>query len=148
MKKKKKNGSARKDSNQKEQFIYEGTIVEPIKDIMFHVRLHHNSQIVLGYLSGNMRRNRIRVLLGDRVKIQISEFDSKRGRIFYRFPPLSKQTRIEQTKNDHQTMENTTSPESFLNLNTESTNLISSDSSQSTDQRNTKDTKPNQDETD
>jgi translation initiation factor IF-1 len=145
MRKKKKNNSARKDSNEKEQFIYEGTIVEPIKNIMFHVRLHHNNQIVLGYLSGNMRRNRIRVLLGDRVKIEISEFDSERGRIFYRFPPLSKQTRIEQTKNDHQAMENTASPESFLN--TETTNPISSDSVQSTDQRNNKDTKLNQNET-
>ena len=148
MKKKKKNGSARKDNNEKEQFVYEGTVVEPIKDIMFHIRLHHNSQIVLGYLSGNMRRNRIRVLLGDRVKIQISEFDSKKGRIFYRFPPLSKQTRIEQTKNDHQTMENSASPESFLNLKKESTNPISNNSPQSTDQRNSKDTKFNQDETD
>lgn len=146
MTKKKKKGSARKDSNEKEQFIYEGTIVEPIKDIMFHVRLHHNNQVVLGYLSGNMRRNRIRVILGDRVKIKVSEFDSQRGRIFYRFPPFSKQTSIEQTKNDHQAMENTTSPESFLNR--ETPNPISSDPAQSTDQRNSKDTKPNQDETD
>ena len=53
---------------------------------MFHVRLHHNSQIVVGFRSFNMRRNRIRVLLGDRVKIQISEFDSLRGKISYRFP--------------------------------------------------------------
>jgi translation initiation factor IF-1 len=82
-------------NEKKKKFISNsnGTILKPIKDIMFHVRLHHNSQTVLGYLSGNMRRNRIRVLLGDRIKIRISEFDSKKGRIFYRFPPLSKQTR-------------------------------------------------------
>ena len=130
----------------KKQFISNsnGTILKPIKDIMFHVRLHHNSQTVLGYLSGNMRRNRIRVLLGDRVKIQISEFDSKKGRIFYRFPTLSKQTRIKKTKNDYQAMENNASPESFLNLKKESTNPISNDSPQSTDQRNSKDLRPNQ----
>ena len=83
MTKKKKKGSARKDSNEKEQFIYEGTIVEPIKDIMFHVRLHHNNEVVLGYLSGNMRRNRIRVLLEIESRNKLSEFDSKKGRIFY-----------------------------------------------------------------
>jgi len=134
--------------NEKKVFVYEGTIVEPIKNIMFHVRLNHNNETVLGYLSGNMRRHRIRVLLGDRVKIQISEFDSKKGKIFYRFPPLSKQTRIERSKNDHEAMEKTDSPECLKNqsdLNTENTNPKSNDCPQSTDQRNTK---GNQDETD
>ena len=72
--------------NEREQFISKGLVLKPIKDIMFHVRLHHNSQIVVGFRSFNMRRHRIRVLLGDRVKIQISEFDSQRGKISYRFP--------------------------------------------------------------
>jgi len=141
MKKKKKNSSPGKENN--ERNIFEGTIVDPIKDIMFHVRLDHTDEIVLGYLSGKIRRNRIRVLLGDRVKILINEFDQKKGKIFYRFPPQSKKTRLEKSKNDHQAIENTTSTESLLN--TETTNLISSDSPQSTDQRNSKDTTPNQD---
>jgi translation initiation factor IF-1 len=72
--------------NEREQFFYKGLVLKPIKDIMFHVRLHQNSQIVVGFQSFNMRRHRIRVLLGDRVKIQISEFDSQRGKISYRFP--------------------------------------------------------------
>lgn len=143
MKKKKKNSSPGKDNNERERFIFEGTIVDPIKDIMFHVRLDHTDEIVLGYLSGKIRRNRIRVLLGDRVKILINEFDAKKGKIFYRFPPQSKKTRLEKSKNDHQAIENTTSTESLLN--TETTNPISSDSPQSTDQRNSKDTTPNQD---
>ena len=50
------------------------------------------------------------------------------------------------TNNLNQEVENTTSPESFLNR--ETPNPISSDPAQSTDQRNSKDTKPNQDETD
>jgi|UniRef100_UPI00315C8087 translation initiation factor IF-1 len=148
MSKKKNNKDPRKDANEKRDFVYEGTIVEPIKNIMFHVRLNHNNETVLGYLSGNMRRHRIRVLLGDRVKIKISEFDSKKGKIFYRFPPLSKQTRIERTKNDHEAMEKTASHECLnkeSDLNTESTNPKSNDSPQSPDQRNTK---ANQDETD
>nr|YP_010499275.1 translation initiation factor 1 [Carex littledalei]UWT58552.1 translation initiation factor 1 [Carex littledalei] len=137
---KKKNSS---DNNERERFIFEGTIVDPIKDIMFHVRLDKTDEIVLGYLSGNIRRNRIRVLLGDRVKIIINEFDSKKGKIFYRFPPRSKKTRLEKSKNDHQAMENTSSTESLLNKETK--NPISGDSPQSTDQRNNKDTTPNQD---
>jgi translation initiation factor IF-1 len=66
-------------------FVYEGTIVELIKNIMFHVHLHHNNETILGYLSGNMCRHRICVLLGDRVKIQISEFDSKKKIFFIDF---------------------------------------------------------------
>lgn len=139
MKNKKKNSSPGKENN--ERFIYEGTIVDPIKDIMFHVRLDPSNRIVLGYLSGKIRRNRIRVLLGDRVKILISEFDPERGKIFYRFPPQSKKSRLKRVKNDHQAMENPTSTES-----TETTNTIKSDSYKSTDQRNSsKDTTPNQD---
>ena len=121
--------------------------MKPRKDILFHVRLDHNSQIVLGYLSGNMRRNRIRVVLGDRVKIEISELDSKKGRIFYRLSPISNsqsQTGIKETTDDPKAMEmeNAASPESLLD--TESTNPMSSDSSQLTEERDSKDTKPNQ----
>lgn len=139
MKKKKKNGSPGKENN--ERNIYEGTIVDPIKDIMFHVRLDKSDKmdksdkIVLGYLSGKIRRNRIRVLLGDRVKILMSDYDPERGRIFYRFPPQSKKSRLKKRT------ENPTSTES-----TETTNPIKNDSLKSTDQKNnSKDTTPNQD---
>lgn len=136
MKKKRKNSSPGKENN--ERFIFEGTIVDPIKDIMFHVRLDNSNKIVLGYLSGKIRRNRIRVLLGDRVKILINEFDTERGKIFYRFPPQSKKSRLKKIKNQK---ENPTSTES-----TETTNQIRSDSYKSTDQKNnSKDTTPNQD---
>jgi|UniRef100_A0AAU7AMC7 translation initiation factor IF-1 len=133
MKKNKKNSSPGKENNELE--IYEGTIVDPIKDIMFHVRLDNSDKIVLGYLSGKIRRNRIRVLLGDRVKILISDYDPGRGRIFYRFPPQSKKSRLKKLR------DNPTSTES-----TETTNPIRSDSYKSTDQKNnSKDTTPNQD---
>src|ERR1035438_5866014 len=133
MKKNKKNSSPGKENNELE--IYEGTIVDPIKDIMFHVRLDNSDKIVLGYLSGKIRRNRIRVLLGDRVKILISDYEPGRGRIFYRFPPQSKKSRLKKLR------DNPTSTES-----TETTNPIRSDSYKSTDQKNnSKDTTPNQD---
>jgi len=105
-KKKKKNGSP---DNEKD--IYEGTIVDPIKDIMFHVRLDEGSEkageIVLGYLSGKIRRNRIRVLLGDRVKILLTDYDKERGRIFYRFPPPSKKSRLTKKKKSTESTETT-----------------------------------------
>jgi hypothetical protein len=92
-------------------------------------------KLLLGYLSGKIRRNRIRVLLGDRVKILISDYDPGRGRIFYRFPPQSKKSRLKKLR------DNPTSTES-----TETTNPIRSDSYKSTDQKNnSKDTTPNQD---
>lgn len=133
MKKKKKNGSPEEENTV--QKIFEGTIVDPIKDIMFHVRLDNSDNIVLGYLSGKIRRNRIRVLLGDRVKIRLNDPDPVRGRIFYRFPPQSKKSRLKKKR------ENPASTES-----TETTNPIRSDSYKSTDQKNnSKDTTPNQD---
>jgi translation initiation factor IF-1 len=133
MKKKKKNNSPGKENN--ERNIFEGTIVDPIKDIMFHVRLDDSDKIVLGYLSGKIRRNRIRVLLGDRVKILINDSDPERGRIFYRFPPQSKKSRLKKLR------ENPTSTES-----TETTNPIRRDFYESKDQKNnSRDTTPNQD---
>lgn len=133
MKKKKKNGSPGKENNERD--IYEGTIVDPIKDILFHVHLDNSDRIVLGYLSGKIRRNRIRVLLGDRVKILLHDSDPDRGRIFYRFPPQSKKSRLKKRR------DNPASTES-----TETTNQIRSDSYESTDQKNnSKDTTPNQD---
>jgi translation initiation factor IF-1 len=101
-KKKKKNGSP---NNEKD--IKEGTIVDPIKDIMFHVRLDNSDQIVLGYLSGKIRRNRIRVLLGDRVKILLTDYDKERGRIFYRFPPPSKKSRSREKRQSPESKETT-----------------------------------------
>jgi len=133
MKNKKKNSSPEEENNKRT--IFEGTIVDPIKGIMFHVRLDDSDQIVLGYLSGKIRRNRIRVLLGDRVKILINDSDRERGRIFYRFPPQSKKSRLKKLR------ENPTSTES-----TETTNPTRSNSYKSKDQKNnSKDTTPNQD---
>ncbi|KAK8950534.1 hypothetical protein KSP40_PGU018418 [Platanthera guangdongensis] len=50
---------------------------------MFRVRLD-NQDIILGYISGRIRRSFIRILPGDRVKIEMSRYDSTRGRIIYR----------------------------------------------------------------
>ncbi len=61
-----------------------GTIVEALKGTKFKVRLD-NGHEVIGYLSGKMRRYYIRILLGDRVRLELSPYDLNRGRIVYRY---------------------------------------------------------------
>nr|UDZ59583.1 translation initiation factor 1 [Echinodorus berteroi] len=69
---------------EKEQkIIHEGLITESFPNGMFRVRLD-NGDFILGYISGKIRRSFIRILLGDRVKIEVSRYDSTRGRIIYR----------------------------------------------------------------
>ena len=61
----------------------EGPIVEALPGTQFRVRLD-NGHEVLAYLSGRMRKFYIRILLGDRVRIEMSPYDLTRGRIVYR----------------------------------------------------------------
>jgi translation initiation factor IF-1 len=61
-----------------------GTVVEALPNTMFRVELD-SGQGVLAYLSGRMRRYCIRVLLGDRVKVELSPYDLEKGRIVYRY---------------------------------------------------------------
>ena len=61
-----------------------GTVVEPLPNTMFRVELE-NGHLVLAYISGRMRRHRIRILRGDRVTVELSPYDLTRGRLIYRF---------------------------------------------------------------
>ncbi|OGW85700.1 MAG: translation initiation factor IF-1 [Omnitrophica bacterium RIFCSPHIGHO2_02_FULL_46_11] len=61
----------------------EGTIVEPLPNAMFRVKLD-NGHLVLAHISGKMRMHYIRILSGDRVKVELSPYDLTRGRITYR----------------------------------------------------------------
>lgn len=61
----------------------EGTVIEPLPNAMFKVELENGHQI-LAHISGKMRMNYIRILPGDKVKIEISPYDLTRGRITYR----------------------------------------------------------------
>ena len=61
----------------------EGVIEEALSNGMFKVRLD-NGHEVLGHLAGRMRRFRIKVLLGDRIKVELSPYDLTRGRITFR----------------------------------------------------------------
>nr|YP_010489738.1 translation initiation factor 1 [Koenigia cyanandra]UWM11294.1 translation initiation factor 1 [Koenigia cyanandra]UWM11379.1 translation initiation factor 1 [Koenigia cyanandra] len=66
-----------------EKLIHEGLIVESFPNGMFRVRLD-NENLILGYVSGRIRRSFIRILPGDRVKIEVSRYDSSSGRIISR----------------------------------------------------------------
>ena len=69
----------------KEEVIeVEGEVVEALPNTMFRVKLD-NGHTVLGHISGKMRRYYIRILPGDRVKLELSPYDLTRGRITYRF---------------------------------------------------------------
>ena len=61
----------------------EGTVIEPLPNAMFRVQLD-NGHKVLAHISGKMRMNYIRILSGDRVKVELSPYDLNRGRITYR----------------------------------------------------------------
>ena len=62
----------------------EGTIIEALPGTQFRVRLDNGHEI-LAYLSGKMRKYYIRILLGDRVRLELSPYDLTRGRIVYRY---------------------------------------------------------------
>ncbi|MBM4424757.1 MAG: translation initiation factor IF-1 [Chloroflexi bacterium] len=67
-----------------EKIEVEGMVVEALPSTQFTVELD-NKHRVLAYLSGKMRKYYIRILLGDRVKVELSPYDLTRGRITYRF---------------------------------------------------------------
>ncbi|WP_029551202.1 translation initiation factor IF-1 [Thermocrinis jamiesonii] len=69
---------------QKEKgIVLEGTVEEALPNAMFRVRLDTGHQ-VLAHVSGKMRVHFIRILPGDRVKVELSPYDLTRGRIIYR----------------------------------------------------------------
>tara|TARA_B100000315_G_C14442727_1_gene525446 strand:+ start:19 stop:237 length:219 start_codon:yes stop_codon:yes gene_type:complete len=68
----------------KEELIQvEGEILEALPNAMFRVKLD-NGHLVLAHVSGKMRMHFIRILPGDRVKVELSPYDLTRGRITYR----------------------------------------------------------------
>jgi translation initiation factor IF-1 len=83
---------ARPDPARKEEIIadkeekieMEGEVIEALRNRMFRIQLD-NGHETLGYTAGKMRRHRIRIFLGDRVKVEVSPYDLTRGRIVYRY---------------------------------------------------------------
>ena len=61
----------------------EGAVIEPLPNAMFRVQLD-NGHTILAHISGKMRMHFIKILPGDRVKVEISPYDLSRGRITFR----------------------------------------------------------------
>ncbi|XP_057451689.1 translation initiation factor IF-1, chloroplastic [Lotus japonicus] len=71
------------DKSSEQKWVHEGLITESLPNGMFRVRLD-NEDLILGYVSGKIRKNFVRILPGDRVKVEVSRYDSSKGRIVYR----------------------------------------------------------------
>lgn len=72
------------ESSSKEFIEMNGEVEELLPAAMFRIRLE-NGQLIIGHLSGKMRMNRIRLLPGDRVKLELSPYDLTKGRVVYRY---------------------------------------------------------------
>lgn len=77
-------------SLEKENLIeMQGVVTQCLSNGIFRVELE-NGFLVIAHLSGKIRRNFIRILLGDVVTVELSPYDLTRGRIIYRFKPTNK----------------------------------------------------------
>jgi translation initiation factor IF-1 len=61
----------------------EGTVIETLPNTTFRVKLE-NGHVVTAHISGRMRKNYIRILTGDKVKVEMTPYDLSKGRITYR----------------------------------------------------------------
>ena len=62
----------------------EGVVVDVLPNTMFRVKLDNSDHVVIAHISGKMRKNYIRILRGDHVKVEMSTYDLTKGRITYR----------------------------------------------------------------
>ncbi|WP_026147690.1 translation initiation factor IF-1 [Robiginitomaculum antarcticum] len=64
---------------------FEGEVMELLPNATFRVRLLTNDHEIIAHTAGRMRKNRIRVLAGDKVTVEMTPYDLSKGRITYRF---------------------------------------------------------------
>ena len=74
-----------KDPNKEEGIEVEGVVVENLPNARFRVKLDEGELEILAHVSGKMRMHYIRILPGDRVRVEMSPYDLTKGRITYRF---------------------------------------------------------------
>ncbi len=60
-----------------------GTVIETLPNTMFKIKLD-NGHLIIGHISGKMRKNYIRILTGDKVIVEITPYDINKGRIIFR----------------------------------------------------------------
>jgi len=71
-------------SEKEELMEFEGLVTELLPNAMFRVKLDNDHEI-LAHTSGKMRKNRIRVLAGDRIVVEMTPYDLTKGRIIFRY---------------------------------------------------------------
>lgn len=75
--------------------IVDGTVVSALGNAMFYINIDMGAEgqeasvqrQVLGHVSGKIRKNYVKILVGDRVQVELSEYNLERGRIIYRYMP-------------------------------------------------------------
>ncbi len=67
-----------------DKIVVEGEVIENLPNTLFRVRITDSEKIILCYLSGKMRKNYIKILPGDKVRLEVTPYDLNRGRIIYR----------------------------------------------------------------
>ena len=71
-------------SEKEDLMSFEGVVSELLPNAMFRVKLDNN-HVILAHSSGKMRKNKIRILEGDRVTVEMTPYDLTKGRITFRF---------------------------------------------------------------
>ncbi len=64
---------------------FKGQVIDLLPNAMFRVKLLENDHIITAHTSGKLRKNRIRVLQGDNVTVEVTPYDLTKGRIIFRF---------------------------------------------------------------
>jgi translation initiation factor IF-1 len=67
-----------------DKLIVDGKILETLPNAVFRVELAESGHVILAHICGKMRMHYIKILLGDKVKVELSPYDLTRGRIIYR----------------------------------------------------------------
>ena len=70
-------------ADKEEAIEVQGTVIEMMRGTQFKVQLQ-NDHVILAHISGKMRKNNIKIILGDKVRVEMSPYDLTKGRITYR----------------------------------------------------------------
>ena len=70
-------------ADKEEAIQVQGTVIEMMRGTQFKVQLQ-NGHVILAHISGKMRKNNIKIILGDKVRVEMSPYDLTKGRITYR----------------------------------------------------------------
>lgn len=70
--------------SKEESIRFTGQVVDVLPNAMFRIKLE-NDHVLLGMISGKMRKNRVTILLGDRVDVEVTPYDLTKGRIVWRY---------------------------------------------------------------